>query len=232
MKEKYKHLLFDLDHTLWDFESNCTLTLKELFSEYDLSSKNISLELFCSRFLKINSEVWSLYDKNQITKEELREYRFRKLLLSFGQKDDILSLELETKYLERCPKKGILMPNAMEILELTQPNFNLCFITNGFQSTQEEKVNFSALKKLSLPMFSSEFSGHKKPDKKYFDHVLDALNAEKEQCLVIGDNPHTDVQGAKNAGLDCLWINTQNFPKRISCNYYVRDLATAIKLFS
>jgi putative hydrolase of the HAD superfamily len=29
---KYKHLFFDLDHTLWDFDANAKLTLTEIYS--------------------------------------------------------------------------------------------------------------------------------------------------------------------------------------------------------
>ena len=38
-----KHIFFDLDHTLWDFEKNSSLTFKFLIKKYDL---NVSLEHF------------------------------------------------------------------------------------------------------------------------------------------------------------------------------------------
>ena len=232
MKHKYSHLLFDLDHTLWDFDSNCILTLKELYIEYNLQSKNINLDLFCSRFIQINTEVWHLYDQNKISKEALREYRFKKLLETFNIKDGSLSYELETNYLDRCPKKGILMPHALDILNHTKTNFQLCLITNGFQKTQEEKVNYSDLRKFNLQMFTSESTGFKKPNKEYFEAVLRELAIDRNKCLVIGDNPHTDIQGAKNAGIDCLWINSQSYKKTIQSTYYVKNLASAILLFS
>jgi len=37
--QKYKHIFFDLDHTLWDFDTNARLTLEDLFEEYSLKDK-------------------------------------------------------------------------------------------------------------------------------------------------------------------------------------------------
>ena len=38
---KYKHIFFDLDHTLWDFETNSKLALQQIFTEQKLSEKGI-----------------------------------------------------------------------------------------------------------------------------------------------------------------------------------------------
>ena len=39
MGKTYKHLFFDLDHTLWDFDKNSEAVLKTLYHEYDLAGK-------------------------------------------------------------------------------------------------------------------------------------------------------------------------------------------------
>ena len=39
---KYKHLFFDLDHTLWDFEANARATLEELYTTLSLEEKGIN----------------------------------------------------------------------------------------------------------------------------------------------------------------------------------------------
>ena len=46
---KYKHLFFDLDHTLWDFNENARLTLHELYYELDLKKAGIN-NLFDERY--------------------------------------------------------------------------------------------------------------------------------------------------------------------------------------
>ena len=39
---KYKHIFFDLDRTLWDFEENSNETLLELCNKYNIASRGIS----------------------------------------------------------------------------------------------------------------------------------------------------------------------------------------------
>ena len=42
---KYKHLFFDLDHTIWDFEANSRTTLVELYEEMKLEERGVVLNL-------------------------------------------------------------------------------------------------------------------------------------------------------------------------------------------
>ncbi len=35
----YKHLFFDLDHTLWDFDTNAKHSLTDIYAEFDLHLK-------------------------------------------------------------------------------------------------------------------------------------------------------------------------------------------------
>ncbi|NJO25732.1 MAG: HAD-IA family hydrolase [Bacteroidia bacterium] len=187
MKRKYKHILFDLDHTLWDFDANCKETLLELFDHYQLANRGVNFELFFQNYIKINREVWAKYDKNRITKEEIRAYRFKRLLKIFKIKDDILAENLEKDYMNICPKKGKLIPGAIELLDFVEDRYGLALITNGFEKTQQEKVKYSGLDKYFEKMYTSESCGYKKPSIKYFNFVLKDLALKKEDALVIGD---------------------------------------------
>ena len=48
--------------------------------------------------------------------------------------------------------------------------------------------------------------GVTKPDKEFFDMVLEGVNEPKETCIVIGDSLSSDMQGAKNASLASVWF--------------------------
>jgi putative hydrolase of the HAD superfamily len=227
---KYSHLLFDLDHTLWDFNSNCFQTLQELYQDYNIAQYHINLEDFYEAYLLINNEVWTKYDNNQMTKEQIRNYRFKKLFEKFGIDNPEMALNLEQEYLYKCPKRGILMPYASTLLNLLKDDFELVLITNGFQEPQTEKVHFSGLDRYFKQMFTSENTGYKKPDVRYFQTVLSSLAVLPSQCLVIGDNPHTDIRGAYDFGIDSFWVNSQNFPKTHYSTYYATDLEKLTRL--
>ncbi len=70
----YKHILFDLDHTLWDFEKNRSETLQELYITHNLKSfPNFSVDDFIEKYKIINNKMWKEYNSGKITKEEIRE---------------------------------------------------------------------------------------------------------------------------------------------------------------
>src|ERR1044071_5155441 len=115
MKKPYKVIFFDLDHTLWDYESNSCETLQELFNSYDLKvSGVIDCKIFQQQFKKVNTELWELYDRGLITSEVIRKERFKKILSHFELENEELCEMISVDYLYACPKKAGLMPSTQE----------------------------------------------------------------------------------------------------------------------
>ena len=56
-------------------------------------------------------------------------------------------------------------------------------------------------------MYISDALGVQKPDKAFFDIVLDDISEkDTSRILVVGDSLTSDMQGGRNAGLDtCLY---------------------------
>ena len=74
-----KHIFFDLDRTLWDFEVNSHETLLELCVKYNLNDLGINdYESFIKRYKCHNEKLWVLYRNNSISQKELRKERFHK----------------------------------------------------------------------------------------------------------------------------------------------------------
>jgi putative hydrolase of the HAD superfamily len=67
-----KHLFFDLDHTLWDFDKNSAFAFDAIFKERGFA---ISLQDFLNIYIPRNQHYWKLYQVNQISHEELRYFR-------------------------------------------------------------------------------------------------------------------------------------------------------------
>jgi len=72
-----KHLFFDLDRTLWDFEKNSEIALFKLFHELSLDEAIDSFELFHSKYKKNNALLWKEYGAGRLSKENLRNDRFK-----------------------------------------------------------------------------------------------------------------------------------------------------------
>ena len=143
----YKHLFFDLDHTLWDFEMNTKETLKDLYTINSLEERGVSdFDTFFSKYSFHNHNLWDKYTKGLIKQEELRWKRMWLALLDFKIADEILAKHLAVEYLDILPTKKNLFPYTFEILDyLKDKGYTMHLITNGFESVQHNKLRNSKL---------------------------------------------------------------------------------------
>jgi putative hydrolase of the HAD superfamily len=90
----------------------------------------------------------------------------------------------------------------------------LHLLTNGFEKVQRLKLSSSNLTKYFKNIITSEISNSVKPKKEIFEYALHKANGKIEECIMIGDNLNADILGAKNAGMDSIFVNHIN----ASCN--------------
>ena len=51
----YKHIFFDLDHTLWDFDTNAKASLTDIYGEFSLAEKVTSdFDAFYEKYLHLS----------------------------------------------------------------------------------------------------------------------------------------------------------------------------------
>lgn len=208
MKGKYQHLFFDLDHTLWDFQTNSSETLLELYEDYQLQNMTgVEGKEFLRTYYKINDIKWDLYRQGKITKERLRKERFYEAFANFGVEDEGLSWKIERQYIDLAPHRTALMPGALELLDYLNHKYHLHIITNGFSEIQDIKLSKSGLKPYFKIIMTSEQVGVTKPHPKIFKESLQQAGSELDHSIMIGDNLEADVLGAKNFGMDQVFFN-------------------------
>lgn len=201
--KRYRHIFFDLDHTLWDFESNSRATLMELFAEERLDDRGVSNAAeFIEVYEEINRDMWQRFESGQLDKQVMRVLRFRNSLLHFGVRDGRLAERLGRVYLERCPRKAALMPGALKLLEDLRDHYALHIITNGFDEVQQVKMECSGITGFFDVVLTSEKAGARKPDPRIFEHALRRAKAEAAHSLMVGDSREADMAGARGAGWD------------------------------
>jgi len=230
---KYKHLFFDLDHTLWDFDANAKATLTDLFALFELDKRVAApFEDFYRKYLYHNEILWDKYHNGQITADELKWKRMWRTLLDFKIGDEKLSKDLSGKFLELLPTKKILFPHTIEILEyLTAKKYQLHLITNGFEKTQWSKITNSGLAKYFTHMITSETSNSLKPKKEIFDYAMNKAGASLKESIMIGDNLDADIQGAINAGMDSVFVNHINATAHLQPTYTIYHLKELESIF-
>lgn len=223
---KYRHLFFDLDHTLWDFETNARETLKDLYESNALYEKGVTdFDLFFTRYSHHNERLWDRYTKGFIKQEELRWKRVWLAMLDFKIADELLARALSQQFLELLPSKKNLFPYTFEILEyLKAKNYHLHLVTNGFEKVQHSKLQQSGLDGYFEAVITSEASNSLKPHKEIFDFALQQTGAGTEESIMIGDNLDADIQGGINAGLDTIFVNHLNVVPHVKPTYTIHHL--------
>ncbi|MDB0043472.1 YjjG family noncanonical pyrimidine nucleotidase [Flavobacteriaceae bacterium] len=204
-----KHIFFDLDHTLWNFEKNSALTFKFLIDKYNIT---IDLQKFLKVYMPINFSLWNLYRDDKITKEYLRHNRLKSTFEKLNIKiDSGLIDKISNDYVKHLPDNNFLLPNAISVLDYLFQKYKLHIITNGFTEVQNTKISNSNLSKYFTCIIDSETVGVKKPHSKIFNYAYNISKAAyKNECLMIGDNYQADVMGALNNGFKAIHLNSNN----------------------
>lgn len=227
-----KHIFFDLDNTLWDFEKNSREALLHLFTESDISKLcNVSFESFIKTYENINHHLWHQYSLKQIVKEELRYQRFYQTFKHYHYDNIELAKQWADEYLTISPYKTHLIEGAIETLNYLQHKYTLHLITNGFKEVQHIKLDCCGLKPFFNHLIISEDHGYNKPDIKLFQIAENLANTNKNECVMIGDNYEADIIGALNAGWDAIYLSSSAIENPIEKLTHIEKLIELKDIF-
>ncbi|MCB2409829.1 YjjG family noncanonical pyrimidine nucleotidase [Hymenobacter lucidus] len=222
----YRHLFFDLDHTLWDFEKNADETLRTLFDQHALGRFGLfTVEEFINRYRDVNHALWRMYQNNQISQQQLRSVRFVRTLTRLGLSEEDVPFNISQQFTDLLPRKSAVFPFTHEVLDYLQEKYTLHLITNGFKDIQHIKLTSSNLTDYFQEVITSECSGYLKPDARMFSHALERTGATAAESLMIGDNLECDVLGAYNAGIDQVYFNPDKRRHFASITYEISCLS-------
>jgi len=209
---KYRHLFFDLDHTLWDFDTNAKLTLMQLYYDLELEKSGVhDFELFFQYYLVHNNKLWARFRNGYINADELRWKRMWHTLLEFKIGDEKLAKAMGKRFLKQLPERNLLFPDTLETLKyLRDSAYSIHLITNGFEEIQHLKLKNSGIDNFFTEVITSEGSNSMKPKKEIFDYALKKAGALQQNSIMIGDSMELDIQGAINAGIDQVHVDHIN----------------------
>lgn len=219
-----KHVFFDLDHTLWDFDRNSGLAFAKIFEINDIA---IDYDAFLKVYSPINFQYWKWYREDRVTKSQLRYGRFKKTFdkLGISVTDDVID-KLSDDYITHLPDNNFLFDGTMELMEYLKPKYKLHIITNGFEEVQAAKMEQSKLAPYFETVTTSEAAGVKKPNAKIFNLAMSRAGAVASESIMIGDTYEADIVGALNIGMEAICFNYHNLtlPKNLKVVTVIPDL--------
>lgn len=198
---KYKSIFIDLDDTLWAFTENARDTFEEMYHQYRFERYFQSFDHFMELYVPKNLELWDLYGRHEISKDELNARRFSYPLLQVGVDNPALVKAYSDGFFAAIPYKRKLMPHAMEALEYLSGKYRLYILSNGFRELQEQKMRSAGILHYFRKIVLSEDIGAHKPFPAIFNFAMSATQSEFRTSLMIGDNWKNDVAGARDVGM-------------------------------
>ena len=206
----YKFLLFDLDHTLLDFDAAEDVALTQLLKEEGVTD----IQAYKDYYVPMNKALWKDLELKKITKQELVNTRFSKLFEHFGIEKD--GTYLANRYQFYLAQQGQVFSGAIELLDaLIDRGYELYAATNGITAIQTGRLAQSGLAPYFNQVFISEQLQTQKPDAQFYERIGARIpNFNKKYALMIGDSLSADIQGGNNAGIDTVWYNPQHLENK------------------
>ena len=200
-----KHVFFDLDHTIWDFDKNSAMAFDAIFIKNRI---DIETSKFLEEYIPINFQYWKYFREGQITKEQLRYSRLKKSFDNLNiEIDDYLINKLADDYITFLPDNNHLFEGTLALLEYLNNHYHLHIITNGFEEVQLKKLKNSKIDHFFKSVTTSESVGVKKPDPKIFRYALEIAEATHVESVMIGDTYEADILGARGVGMQTICFN-------------------------
>ncbi|MBO5712533.1 MAG: YjjG family noncanonical pyrimidine nucleotidase, partial [Acholeplasmatales bacterium] len=206
---KYKALLIDIDDTILDFIASEYYALEQAFKEFGVIYNDETL----NTYLKINTSYWHKFELKECSYNDIFSNRWIEFFKAINMEPIKDANDVYFKYLS---KSSIILPNALKALKKLSLDYDIYYVTNGNNFVQHNRIYNTPIEKFAKEVFVSELIGYNKPEKKYFDYVLEKTGLKNDEVIVIGDSLSSDMLGARNANMASIWIN----PKGKTSDWY------------
>lgn len=220
-----KAVLIDIDDTIFDFEKCSKNAFKKTLKKLDLSYK----EKDFSYFNKVNDILWTKQKLGNINIEEVFIERSNMMSKYFGldiEKEIFNNLFVEFLYDE------IEMIDEVEgLLSYLSDKYQIFAASNGVYDMQVNRIKKSNLDKYFKDIFVSDKIGFEKPDKRFFQKIMNITKFSNDDLIMIGDSIKSDIIGAKNSNIKSIYFNKEN-KKNSDKNftYQVKNLSEIKKI--
>lgn len=204
-----------------DFYAAEKSAISSLLKLHNIPFGNAEISLYSD----INRSYWEMFERGEIKKEQIFAGRFKTFLEAVRREGD--PEKMASDYFGLLSEGSQLMEGATEILDyLKSRGYTLCATTNGVANTQFKRIKNSGLEPYFDYVFVSETTGRQKPEKEYFDYVIEhSPEKDRSKILIVGDSLSSDILGGINAGLDTCWFNPTGEKAKYPVTYQIKALS-------
>jgi len=209
-----KAIFFDLDGTLLDREASLKHFTSTQYQRFSSALQGISPDNYISRFIELDcrGHVW----KDKVYQSLVSEFSIQKLSWQ-----DLLR-DYENQFIHSC----VPFPHMRDTLDiLHRDGYFLGIITNGRGTFQTGTIQGLGIENYFEVILISEVEGVRKPEAEIFYRALQKLGVTAEQSVFVGDDPTTDVLGAKSIGMKAVWFRESYWTESVDADAIIEDLS-------
>lgn len=209
----YKAIIFDLYGTLLDIHTD--ESQEYLWNKMAYFFKMRGAEYTSNELKNAYSEqVNQLLEKKRMKGVEHPDIDILKVFKNLFKNKNIessrnIALEMARFFRVISLDYVRLYPGAIELLEyLKTEKYKIYLLSNAQESFAFDEMDFTEISKYFNSIYIS--SGYKiaKPDESFYRILLDKERLEPKDCLFIGNDHTTDIEGANRVGMDSLYVHT------------------------
>lgn len=201
-KSNYSLLLADADNTLFDFYAAEKAALCDALSLCGLPFSQDTAQMYS----RINESLWKAYEKREITQEDLRVERFRRLLSHLPAVSHTAE-EVGNCFTGRLGQYAYLMPGALEFVKTVHKAMPIVLVTNGISSVQRSRLQRSEIAPYIAEAIISGEVGSSKPDPKMLFIAMEKMGVtDVSRVILLGDSLTADIEAARRAGIASIHL--------------------------
>ena len=225
----YKAVFLDLDDTIGDFHGVALASLRKSFVKYELGRYFSDFDDYMSVYQPHNLLLWDKYGRSEITKDFLQRDRFEYPFRAKGCELPELAKQIGDDFVVDTREEYTLLPNALQVVRELASRYPLTIVSNGFVEQQETKMRKNGLLPYFRHVVLSEQVGVQKPDAEIFRYALRLNGVEAAEAVMVGDSYGSDIVGAKNAGIDQIWL-TPRAESGQTATYIIADITELLQI--
>jgi putative hydrolase of the HAD superfamily len=223
---KVRAICFDLDNTLWDVWPVIVRAEQAMYDflaqRYPRVVANMTLEMMRSaREQTAAAHPQMRHDFTFLRKQTLREHA-----REFGYAEAMVEEAFDAFIGARNQVE--LYEDVLPALEQLHARYRLFTASNG--NADLGKIGLAHFFERTI---AARHVGALKPDPAIFHKVIEGTDLQAHDVVYVGDDPHLDVEGARRAGMQAIWIDRQGseWPAEIvPAAHSVRSLTELVRL--
>ena len=222
----YKNYIFDLYGTLVDIHTD--EDKKEVWEKlclfYGYYGARYVPEELQSCYKRMTDCDCNKSDSHEAYPEIRIQDVFRELFVAKGiHPDEMLVIHagqffrvLTTEYIR-------LYEGVVKTLEaLKKKGKNIYLLSNAQRIFTEYELHMLDIEKYFDGILISSDYGMKKPDLRFFQILMNKYHMDPKECIMIGNDERTDIEGATKVGMDSYYIHSNISPEysgRVNATY-------------